>query len=69
MGDDLSTFTESTMKDNTRNLKKMNTLMQRNSNNASVVFTALPSMSPDSINTDTYMDSLNTLSSKYSMIT
>lgn len=66
----LSTFTESFIKEGVgekekglRNLKAMNTLMQQNSSNASVIFTALPPMPEDIRDAARYIGDLNALSS------
>ena len=67
-----STFTESFIKDGVmekargvRSLKAMNTLMQQNSSNASVIFTALPPLPTQHMcNAASYIDDLEAMSSQ-----
>lgn len=67
--DNLSNFTESFMKEGIekgrglQSLQSFNALMQRNSNNASVIFTALPPMPFKPTEAHSYLNDLDTLSS------
>lgn len=47
-----------------RNLLKINRLMQRHSNNASVIFTDLPTMPVGQVDAQNYVQDLDVLSSK-----